>query len=132
MNADGEPLARRIIFLTLAGYLMPPLVWFATVKTANLVETWNELLALALSPITNIYIAAYLVAVVFAMRRQIHRIVEARGSQDAEKLAQARKATRQIPVGGGHGDPAHTGIRNAFSHCAGHGHRKVHRRFAAE
>jgi methyl-accepting chemotaxis protein len=98
MTAEGEPLARRIIFLTLAGYLMPPLVWFATVKTANLVETWNELLALALSPITNIYIAAYLVAVVFAMRRQIHRIVEARGSQDAEKLAQARKATRQIPA----------------------------------
>lgn len=98
MTVHGEPLSRRIIILSLAGFLMPPLVWLASLKTANLVETWNEMLALALSPLMHIYIAAYMVAVVFSMRRQITRIAEARGSQDTELLTRGRRAARRIPA----------------------------------
>ncbi|MFZ5630977.1 MAG: methyl-accepting chemotaxis protein [Spirochaetota bacterium] len=98
MANHGEPLARRIILLSLAGFLMPPLVWLASLKTANLVETWGEMLALALSPLMHIYIAAYMVAVVFSMRRQISRIGLAIGTRDEKILAQGRVAARRIPA----------------------------------
>ena len=77
---------------------MPPLAWFASLKTANLVETLSEMLSLALSPLMHGYILFYMVAVVFSMLREIRSIMLASGSANAEMLSRGRRAARRIPA----------------------------------
>jgi len=98
MLHSRESLERRIILLTLAGFLMPPAVWLASLRISNVTETWHEVLALALSPLMHIYVAAYMIAVVWSMRRRLKIIRLAAESGGEPANVSARRAARGIPV----------------------------------
>jgi len=98
MQTDINRLSKRIVWLSLSGFLMPPLVWLASLRVANLVESWIELLSLALSPLMHIYILLYMVAVVATMRRSTNVIVLASKPGNESLHPRARRAARRIPT----------------------------------
>ena len=77
---------------------MPPAVWLGSLRISNLAENWDEVLALALSPLMHIYVAAYMIAVVVAVRNRLKKIRSAVESSSEMANAAARRAARGIPA----------------------------------
>ncbi len=92
-----KAVEKRIIYLSLAGFLMPPAVWLASLYLNYIFETSDEFWALALSPLMLAYILLYMVLVTFSMRQKIRAIGLGALSAEKSKQIEARKAARAIP-----------------------------------
>lgn len=76
---------------------MPPGVWLGSLRISNLAETWAEVLALALSPLMHIYVAAYMIAVVWAVRRRLNKIAAAAHSRSEAVQAEPERLRGVFP-----------------------------------
>lgn len=98
LDKEKADYSRKIILWILAGYMFPPVSWLFTLYYSNVVDNFDELLALLLSPLMHAYILVNVAISIFLVRRSLKKVNLFFQKGDAESEEQAAKALAAIPV----------------------------------
>jgi methyl-accepting chemotaxis protein len=95
MNANLH--AKRILYRILGAFLVPPIMWLAGLWYFDLC-TFQQIVAIALTPALAVYVALYLGGVVFLFNRHLSRVKQCLAAPSAENSRQARRSLAFLPI----------------------------------